>query len=59
MTSDKVALLAICGAIYQLPAEDRAKVEAAAEKIRKIRTEAGDYGDIAVALVGAEIAAKE
>lgn len=42
------------GVISELPAEDRAKVEACAAEIRAAIDKAGDAGVIALALVGLE-----
>ena len=54
---DKAVLLAISGAIYRMPPEDRAKVEEAAAKLREVIAAGGNHGQVALALVGAEMAA--
>lgn len=52
-------LFVITKAINELSPEDRAKVEQAAAAIRETVASFGDTGMAAMALVGAEIAAKE
>lgn len=59
MTSEKAVLIAISGAVYQMHAEDRAKVEALATQFREIVAANPDHGMIALSLVGAELAARE
>lgn len=46
----------ICGVIAQMPAEHQAKIHEAAQALRKTISEAGDFGQVALALVGAELA---
>lgn len=58
-SQEKAVLIAISGAIYQMPPTDREKVEATAVEIRKIVDAAGDHGVVALSLVGAEKAVQE
>ncbi|MFP5473069.1 MAG: hypothetical protein ACLGJD_05465 [Gammaproteobacteria bacterium] len=59
MSEEEHALLLIRGAIAGLPEDDRAKVEAAAAELRALIEVHGEHGFMAVALVGAEMAAKQ
>lgn len=52
-------LLMLRGLIVSLEAEDQAKINEVADKLRTLMAEAGDYGALAIALVAAEYAAKE
>ncbi|VTU38309.1 hypothetical protein H4CHR_04391 [Variovorax sp. PBS-H4] len=56
--STKAAHLMMLGVVSQLQPEDRKKVEDAAEGIRAIIRDSGDYGEIAIALVTLENALK-
>lgn len=55
---DKVTLLVIKGAISEMPEADRKIIETKADSIRKI-IDNNNLGYLALALVGAELAAKE
>lgn len=57
MTEEQQTLVLIKGAIFDLPAADQQKVQAAAEIIRQVSQTHGVYGSLALALVGAEAAA--
>lgn len=57
MSAEKAVLLTIKGAIYDLYPDDQAAVKTAAEQIRAVIAENGDAGFLAMALVGAEMAA--
>jgi phosphatidylserine decarboxylase len=59
MNQDQVTLLLIKGAIADLPDSDRKGIELAAAKLREIITLHNDHGRMAMALVGAELAAQE
>jgi hypothetical protein len=58
MTSEEHTLLLIRGHIASLPKELQAKIETAAIKLREGLTAGGDAAAMALALVGAELAAK-
>ena len=58
MTAEQMQLTMIRGMLVSLPAAEQAKVEECAQKIRALAAEYGDLGVGAVALVGAEIAAR-
>lgn len=58
MTEEETTLGLVKAAIFDLPAADQARVKACAEKLRETVTEAGPAGCMALALVGAEWAAK-
>ena len=53
----QLTLLLIKGAITEFPEEQRKTIERLTESIRKI-VETSDLGPIAIALLGAELAAK-
>jgi hypothetical protein len=57
MSQEAAVLLAVKGVIYDLPPVHQAKVKTCAEQIRQAIAKAGDYGPLALALVGAEAAA--
>lgn len=52
---DKLSLLLIKGSIADLPADDQARVQQAAQQLRDVVKAAGDHGVMAMALVGAEL----
>lgn len=52
---DQLTLKLIRGEIVGLPADDQAKVQAAAQQLRDVIKAAGDHGFLALALVGAEL----
>lgn len=54
--NDETTLLLVKGAIFDLPAADQAKVKQCADQLRASIKEAGVYGALALALVGAEAA---
>ena len=58
MTEDLQNLLIIRGHIAGLPAADRKGIELAAQKLREVITHHHDHGRLALALVGAELAAE-
>lgn len=58
MTTEKLQLLLIRGAIAELPVDDRKGIEIAAEKLREVVATHNDHGKMALALVGAEWAAE-
>jgi len=57
-SSEEAVLLAVKGVIFDLPASDQEKVKQIAEQIRATVESAGVTGQLALALVGAEAAAK-
>ena len=57
--NEEQQLLLIRGAIFGLPPEDRRGVEIAAAKLRAVVAMHHDHGELALALVGAELAAKD
>lgn len=59
MTNEQQELLMIRGFIAGLPDEDREGVSAAAAKLREIVALHNDHGQLALALVTAELAAKD
>ncbi len=58
MTEERVQLLLIRGAIAELPEADRQGIELAASKLREVVGTHNDHGLMALALVGAELAAE-
>lgn len=59
MKQEKIVLLMIRGAISEAPADDREKIKAAETEIRAVVAKYPGHAQIAVALIGAEIAAEE
>lgn len=59
MTNEEQDLLMIRGFIAGLPDEDRSGVSLAAAKLRDVVALHNDHGHLALALVGAELAAKD
>ena len=59
MTEEQQQLLTIRGAVYALPDADRRGVELAAAKLREVIAHHNDHGRLALALVGAELAAED
>ncbi len=57
MSAEKAVILLIKGAISELSPEEQAKVAERADQIRDLVKD--DVGSIAIALVGAEMAAAE
>lgn len=57
--AENAALLVIKGIIFDLPKDDQDKIAEAAAKINAIVTEYEAAGIMAVALIGAEMAAQE
>lgn len=55
---DEVTLLLIKGVISDLPADDQVKVKQCADQLTATVKGAGVYGSLALALVGAQAAAK-
>ncbi|MBS0414363.1 MAG: hypothetical protein JSR68_08320 [Proteobacteria bacterium] len=58
MTQEQITLLAVRQVVAQLTDADRKGVELAAAKLREVVATHNDHGRIALALVGAEEAAK-
>ena len=58
MNDDMEALLAVKAAIFDLPAADQKTVKHCAGQLKAAIKEAGVYGVLALALVGAEAAAE-
>lgn len=56
MNDDTETLLAVKGAIFDLPAADQKTVKQCADQLKAAIKEAGVYGVLALALVGAEAA---
>lgn len=59
MTEDQQNLLIIRGHMAGLPAVDRKGIELAAQKLREVIVHHNDHGRLALALVGAELAAED
>ncbi|CAN7564632.1 hypothetical protein [Acidovorax sp. LjRoot117] len=59
MTEDQQNLLIIRGHIASLPAADCKGIELAALKLREVISHHNDHGRLALALVGAELAAED
>lgn len=59
MTEDQENLLIIRGHIAGLPAADRKGIALAAQRLREVIAHHNDHGRLALALVGAELAAEE
>ena len=57
MTAEELTLTMIRGTIAGLPETERTKIETIASELRRIIADANDVGVIALALVGAEMAA--
>ena len=57
MNAEELTLMMIKGSITELPEEEQKKVKDCAEKIREVVREYDACGQIAVALIGAEMAA--
>ena len=57
--ADQITLLIVRGSIASLPAEQQQKVAVIADQIRDLVLKNGDEGALALALVGAEEAAKD
>lgn len=55
MSQEKVTLYLIKGALSEFPAEDQAKVNAAADELRAVLQKYPDHGSFALGLVGAEM----
>ena len=55
MTEDEQTMLLIKGTIADLPPADQATVAECAEKLRGILRAYGPHGNVALALVGAEL----
>lgn len=58
MKQEEMVVLMLKGAIGELEPDQKAHVEATAQRIRDVVTEAGELGIVALGLVGAEEAAK-
>lgn len=58
MNQEQIVLLIIKDTVSKAPPDERAKIEAAAEKLRAVVAESGAWGSVALALVGAEMAAQ-
>ena len=58
MSQEQETLWMIKGVIGELPVERLQKVTESYVKIKTIMSEYGDEGEIAIALIGAELAAK-
>lgn len=56
---EKVTLLMIKGAIYDMPKEEQDTIATLAQQLRNIVKDAGAQGVLALALVGAEVAAED
>ena len=59
MTEEHQNLLIIRGHIAGLPAADRKGIALAAQKLREVIAHHNDHGRLALALVGAELAAED
>ncbi len=59
MTEEHENLLIIRGHIAGLPLADRKGIAQAAQKLREVIAHHNDHGLLALALVGAELAAKD
>ena len=59
MTDEQITLLIIRGELASLPEADRKGVELAAQKLREVVATHNDHGCLALALVAAELAAKD
>lgn len=58
MTQDEIVLAIIRDTVQQMPEDERAKVTAAADELRTILALNAPWGNVALALVGAELAAQ-
>ena len=58
MTEDEQIVLTLRGLISTMPETDQAKVRECYTKIKDLMIQYGDHGSAAVALLGAELAAK-
>lgn len=57
--SQKAALMMMKGVISDLPEGDQETVKKCAQQLRDVIAQHGDYGSIALALVGLEFAAAD
>lgn len=57
MTAEQQTVVMIRGVIASLPADEKAKVDKAVAEIRELMTQLGEHSYMAIALIGAEIAA--
>lgn len=58
MTQEEQVALMIRGAVAQLPQEDQMRIVECEAKIRALIAEYGEAGRMAIALIGADIAAE-
>lgn len=58
MSQEELTRLGILGLIAELPEMERHKAEECARKIRQLVEEYGDWGILAVTLIGAELQVK-
>ncbi len=59
MTELEMQRLAFKGMLADLPESDRVIIESTAKQLKEIISAAGENGELAMALVGSEIAAKQ
>lgn len=59
MSQEKLALMIFKGALSDLTAEEKSKVDAAKKAIESVVEESGDYGKTALIWTSLEIAAEE
>ena len=59
MKEEQATLLLIKGIVSELTVDEQAEVNRVAARFREILNEEGDAGVVAIALVGAEVAASQ
>jgi len=57
MTNEEETVLMIRGAIASMSPEEQGRIKDAIEEIKRVRATYGDAADMAIALIGAEMAA--
>lgn len=58
MSQEELTRLGVLGLIAELPEEERKKTEECVQKIRELVDKYGDWGILAVTLIGAELQVK-
>lgn len=59
MSTDELTRILIKGAVAEMPEDQRARVNECTEKVRTVIAEYGPFGQLAIAIIGSEMAAKE
>lgn len=59
MTPEQIVLTMIRGTIASMPTADQDAIRVATEELRTVITSLGEHGQVALTLLGAELAAAE